>query len=85
MIPQDLTPSQRREWWEHLTSKANWRISELDNGYFQTEANSPSNPDLWVDITRRRTIEEAESAIDDSIAYFKKRLATKKVVKKFNK
>lgn len=84
MIPQDLSAKEKREWWIHLTSKANWRISELPNGYFQTEANSPHEPDLWVDITRRRTIEEAESAIDDSITYFKSKVATKKVVRKFN-
>ena len=71
--------------WEHLANKENWRIVQLPNGYYQTEV---SNPDgvSWHDVTRRETLEGAESAIDGSIEHFNKKLeATKgpKVVKTF--
>ena len=71
--------------WEHLASKANWRITQLPNGYYQTEASNPDN-DNWHDVTRRETLEGAESAINGSVDHFSKKLeATKgpKVVKTF--
>jgi len=71
--------------WEHLASKENWRIVQLPNGYYQTEVSNPNN-DTWHDVTRRETMEGAESAIDGSIDHFSKKLeATKgpKVVKTF--
>ena len=74
--------------WEHLADKENWRITQLPNGYYQTEVNHPDNADQWSDVTRRETLEGAEQAIDGSIEHFKKKLeATKgpKVVKSFKK
>tara|TARA_R110002012_G_scaffold301314_1_gene501527 strand:+ start:615 stop:947 length:333 start_codon:yes stop_codon:yes gene_type:complete len=74
--------------WEHLSNKSNWRITQLPNGYYQTEVTYPDKPDQWADVTRRETLEGAESAIDGSIDHFNKKLeATKgpKVVKTFEK
>ena len=71
--------------WKHIANKKNWRIVELINGYYQTEVSNPTN-DTWHDVTRRETMEGAESAIDGSIDHFSKKLeATKgpKVVKTF--
>lgn len=72
--------------WTHLSEKKNWRITQLPNGYYQTEVCNVENPEKWHDVTRRETIEGAESAIDGSIEHFTKKLeATKgpKVVKSF--
>ena len=73
--------------WKHLASKENWRITQLANGFYQTEVSNPNN-DTWHDVTRRETMEGAESAIDGSIDHFSNKLeATKgpKVVKTFKK
>ena len=72
--------------WTHMSDKSNWRITQLPNGYYQTEVSHPSIDDNWHSVTRRETLEGAESAIDGSINYFSKKLeATKgpKVVKTF--
>ena len=74
------------EAWKHLADKKNWRITQLPNGFYQTEVNDPENDLNWHDVTRRETIEGAEAAIDGSIDHFSKKLeATKgpKVVKTF--
>ena len=74
------------EYWKNLSEKKNWRITQLPNGFYQTECLRPHTDDEWQDITRRETIEGAEAAIDGSIDHFSKRLeATKgpKVVKTF--
>ena len=71
--------------WQHLADKQNWRITQLANGFFQTECKHLEK-DTWYDVTRRETIEGAENAIDGSIDHFNKKLeATKgpKVVKTF--
>ena len=71
--------------WKHLAEKKNWRITQLPNGYYQTEVSKP-NSDDYVDVTRRETLEGAEQAIDGSVEHFNKKLeATKgpKVVKTF--
>ena len=72
--------------WTHMSDKSNWRITQLPNGYYQTEVSHPAIDDNWHSVTRRETMEGAESAIDGSIDYFAKKLeATKgpKVVKTF--
>ena len=69
-----------------MSDKSNWRITQLPNGYYQTEVSHPSIDDNWHAVTRRETLEGAESAIDGSIDYFSKKIeATKgpKVVKTF--
>lgn len=74
--------------WEHLANKENWRITQLPNGYYQTEVSHPEIQDKWTDVTRRETLEGAEKAIDGSIEHFERKLeATKgpKVVKTFKK
>jgi len=71
--------------WKHLANKENWRITQLPNGFYQTEVSNPGNEE-WHDVTRRETMEGAESAIDGSIDHFSNKLeATKgpKVVKTF--
>ena len=72
--------------WKHLAEKKNWRITQLANGYYQTEVNSPVDEDKWVDITRRETLEGAEAAVESSIEHFSKKLEFvkgPKVVKTF--
>ena len=70
--------------WKHLVEKKNWRITQLPNGFYQTEYKDQE--DNWNDVTRRETIEGAEAAIEGSIEHYSKRLDfTKgpKVVKEF--
>ena len=72
--------------WQHLADKKNWRITQLANGFYQTEVSNPENDQEWHDITRRETIEGAEAAINGSVEHFESKLeATKgpKVVKTF--
>lgn len=71
--------------WERAANKANWRITQLPNGYYQTEFD---NSDQWIDVTRRESIEGAEKAIDASIEHYSKKLEFlkgPKVVKTFDK
>ena len=80
-----ITEDKIKEW-KHLADKSNWRITQLPNGYFQTEVKSHEDSDTWMDITRRETVEGAEAAIDGSIEHFTKRLEFvkgPKVVKTF--
>ena len=72
--------------WKHLADKKNWRITQLPNGYYQTEVNNPNDSEKWVDITRRETLNGAEAAIDGSVQHFSKKLEFlkgPKVVKTF--
>ena len=57
--------------WEQASQKANWRIVQLPNGYYQTEF---KQEDEWTDVTRRETIEGAEQAIDASVEHYSKKL-----------
>ena len=71
--------------WKHLADKKNWRITQLTNGFFQTECKHVEK-DTWHDITRRETIEGAEAAIDGSVDHFIKKVeasAGPKIVKTF--
>ena len=77
---------QTIEHWQHLATKSNWRITQLPNGYYQTEVNNPNDTEKWVDITRRETLDGAEAAIDGSVQHFSKKLEFlngPKVVKTF--
>jgi len=72
--------------WKHLADKKNWRIVQLANGFYQTEYQSPEDEDTWIDVTRRETIEGAETAIDGSVEHYAKKvdfLKGPKVVKTF--
>lgn len=72
--------------WKHLTNKANWRITQLSNGFYQTEVSKPDKPEDFHDVTRRETLEGAEQAIDGAIEHFNKKLDSvkgPKVVKTF--
>ena len=80
----NVTEKQISEW-KHLADKKNWRITQLPNGFYQTEVSDTDGKD-WHDVTRRETIEGVEAAIDGSIDHFSKKLeATKgpKVIKTF--
>jgi len=75
---------ETKDFWKHLVEKKNWRIVQLPNGFYQTEYKDMD--DVWNDVTRRETIESAESAIDGSIEHYTKRLdflKGPKVVKTF--
>tara|TARA_R100001126_G_scaffold41160_1_gene23006 strand:+ start:153 stop:443 length:291 start_codon:yes stop_codon:yes gene_type:complete len=84
---QPIKPNEKTiENWKHLADKANWRITQLSNGFYQTEVSEPESND-WHAVTRRETVEGAETAIDGSVDHFNKKLeATKgpKVIKTFN-
>ena len=70
--------------WKHLAEKKNWRIVQLPNGFYQTEYQDQK--DNWSDVTRRETLEGAETAIDGSIEHYNKKLdfmKGPKVVKTF--
>ena len=86
MTTGDQKPSKETiEQWEHLATKSNWRITQLPNGYYQTECKHVKE-DTWHDVTRRETIDGAEAAIDGSIDHFSKKLEASKgpkVVKTF--
>jgi hypothetical protein len=94
------TPKVTEEQIEHLNhvvKKQNWRIVQLPNGYYETqykEHDCDCDPkkdydcDKWTAVTRRETVEGAESAIDASIEHYKKQLDFAKgpvVVKTFEK
>ena len=79
--PNEKTINQ----WEHLSKKKNWRITQLPNGFYQTECSNPDS-DEWHSVTRRETVEGAETAIDGSIEHFNKKLESiqgPKVIKTF--
>ena len=80
--PNEKTINQ----WKHLAEKKHWRITQLPNGFYQTECLNPENGTEWHDVTRRETMEGAETAINGSVTHFASKLeATKgpKVVKTF--
>ena len=82
----NLKPSEKTiNQWKHLADKKNWRITQLPNGFYQTECSNPENEE-WHSVTRRETIEGAEAAIDGSIEHFSKKLDAvegPKVIKTF--
>ena len=72
--------------WNHLSKKQNWRIVQLPNGFFQTEYQDVENEDIWNDVTRRETLNGAETAIDGSVEHYVKKVEFSngpKVVKTF--
>ena len=71
--------------WKHVSDKSNWRITQLPNGFYQTECSNPDNEE-WHAVTRRETMEGAEAAIDGSVEHYAKKidfLKGPKVVKTF--
>ena len=71
--------------WKHLAEKKNWRITQLPNGFYQTEYQDPEAEE-WIDVTRRETLEGAEEAVIASVEHYKKKmefLNGPKVVKTF--
>ena len=72
--------------WKHIADKKNWRIVQLINGFYQTEYQDVHQKDLWRDVTRRESIHEAETAIDNAIKHYSKKVEFidgPKVVKTF--
>lgn len=80
-------PNENRiKLWNHIADKANWRIVQLPNGYYQTEYQDLHIEDKWHDVTRRETMEAAETAIDKTVEHYAKKLEFlngPKVVKTF--
>lgn len=72
---QPQVTEETKKIWEHVVQKKNWRIVQLPNGFYQTEYLDPKKEDSWIDVTRRETMEGAESAIDASINHYEKKLA----------
>mgnify|MGYP000748882068 CR=1 FL=1 len=71
--------------WKHLAEKKNWRITQLPNGFYQTEHQDPETEE-WMDVTRRETLEGAEEAVNASVQHYEKKiefLNGPKVVKTF--
>lgn len=74
------------ELWKHISEKSSWRIVQLPNGFFQTEYQDLNNKDTWIDVTRRETLDGAETAIDKSVDHYSKKVEFingPKVVKTF--
>lgn len=72
---QPQITEETKKIWEHIVQKKNWRIVQLPNGFYQTEYLDPKKENSWIDVTRRETMEGAESAIDASINHYEKKLA----------
>ena len=71
--------------WKQIAEKKNWRITQLPNGFYQTEYQDPETKQ-WIDITRRETLEGAEEAVNASVQHYEKKiefLNGPKVVKTF--
>ena len=71
--------------WKHLSEKKNWRITQLPNGFYQTEYQDLET-EQWMDVTRRETLEGAEEAVMASVKHYEKKvefLNGPKVVKTF--
>ena len=84
--PNKPDESGKEEEWRHLADKKNWRITQLQNDYYQTEVSNPNKEGEWVDVTRRETLDGAEAAINGSVEHFGKKLefiGGPKVVKTF--
>ena len=74
------------ETWKHAADKSNWRITQLPNGFFQTEIKHPDKEESWQDVTRRETLDGAEIAINGSVDHYQRKLdyiSGPKVVKTF--
>ena len=98
---QPQITEEAKKLWEHVVQKKNWRIVQLPNGFYQTEykdkceciccSDETCKKDepckcKWFDVTRRETLEGAESAIDGSVEHYTKKmefLKGPKVVKTF--
>ena len=77
---------EAKKLWKHIADKTSWRITQLPNGFFQTEYQDLKKEDTWIDVTRRETIERAEAAIDSTVEHYAKKmefLDGPKVVKTF--
>ena len=83
---QQQPDETRLKLWKHIANKKNWRIVQLPNGYYQTEYQDIRNENEWKDVTRRETIEAAETSIDKTVEHYNKKVEFingPKVVKTF--
>ena len=71
---QPQPPKPLPKLWTHIANKENWRIVQLVNGFYQTEYQDLEDPENWHDVTRRETLEEAETAIDKTVAHYAKKV-----------
>ena len=68
------TDDETINFWKHVADKSNWRITQLPNGYYQTEYKSIQEKEKWVDVTRRETVDGAEQSIDSSVEHYQKKV-----------
>ncbi len=71
---QPQPDENRIKLWNHIAEKANWRIVQLPNGYYQTEYQDLQTEDKWHDVTRRETMEAAETASDKTVEHYEKKV-----------
>jgi|TARA_R110002074_G_scaffold102247_1_gene220970 hypothetical protein len=84
--PQVQPNESQIELWKHIADKANWRIVQLSNGYYQTEYQNIRDEKKWEDVTRRETLKAAETSIDKTIEHYQNKIEFingPKVVKTF--
>ena len=82
---QPQVSEKTKNLWKHVAEKKNWRITQLPNGFYQTEYQD-LEAEEWIDVTRRETLEGAEEAVIASVEHYKKKiefLNGPKVVKTF--
>ena len=70
---QPQISDETKQLWEHVSNKDSCRIVQLPNGFYQTEYQDFD--EVWVDVTRRETIDGAEAAIDGSVEHYAKKVA----------
>ena len=56
-----------------IAEKKNWRITQLPNGFYQTEYQDLET-EQWMDVTRRETLEGAEEAVMASVKHYEKKV-----------
>ena len=40
--------------WKHLAEKKNWRITQLPNGFYQTECSNPENEEITIRLIQQK-------------------------------
>ena len=60
---------------KHVANKSSWRITQLSNGFYQTEYQHPKEEDTGIDVTIRETVAGAADAIDGSVDNSGKKVA----------
>lgn len=59
--------------WAHLSDVRNWRITQLPNGYYQSEVVDPHDEYIWHGITRRSCLDDIEEAVYESVCHYRRK------------